>query len=178
AAVPTLLVEAGGRRVPASTLDGVSFGEVRTGGAASVRFHLVNETPVSATLNRLEVLGSTFRGPAGAAAPLRLAPGATATFQVEFAPSAPGPAEGWLMAGDRPVKLTGVGVAPPFPKPIVVLEPTTPGNNTSARLSVRFGVASPSAGSGTLEIALRNGGPDEAVQFVSPESGRRLEFRV
>ncbi|MDX2152205.1 MAG: choice-of-anchor D domain-containing protein [Bryobacteraceae bacterium] len=179
AAVPTLLVETGGRRVPASTLDGVPFGEVKTGGTTAVRFHLVNETPITATLSRLEVRGTSFQGPIGLAPPVRLSPNASAAFDVAFTPSSNGAQEGWLLVGDRPVKLTGVGVAPPFPKPIVVLEPATPGNNSAARLSVRFGVASPSAGSGTLELAVRAGAAaDDAVQFVSPTSGRRLDFTV
>ncbi len=158
----------------ASPLD---FGEVVRNTHTARRVTLRNDTPAAIPLTKVQVLGEAFGGPG--TVPELLGPGASTSLEITFKPPSSTAQEGWLAVNERAVRLTGMGVEPPFPKPLIVLDPATSPSGTRARVSVRFGVESPSSGNGTLSMEFepaRQGAIDDAIQFLA--GGRSIPFTV
>ena len=117
----------------------------------------------------------------GAAVPMYLAAGASATMEVDFTPAANGPQQGWALEIDqRQFPLAGVGIDPPFPQPEIAL---TLGNVASAQqgqLTVRLPGASQATGTGQAQIAFHSSltgvNGDGGIQFLS--GGQTATFSV
>jgi|HigsolmetaAR201D_1030396.scaffolds.fasta_scaffold03445_2 hypothetical protein len=162
---------------PAANLE---FGQVARGDVVTRRITLRNDTPAALRIGLIRILGESFHGPADLALPVDLPPSASFGFDVSFQPADAGTHEGWLQVDDRAFRLAGVATGPPFPKPVIILDPPVPGNAMVGSVSIRLGVASPSSGTGQLELRLIPASPgavDDAVQFLA-NGGRVLDFHV
>ncbi len=178
---PLLWLEAEGQRLKLSAADTVDFGSVERGAIARRRFTLENPYGSVLAVTTVEVSGASFRGPEGIVLPLELAPQSRAGFEVAFVPQSAGGATGQLAVNGRVFRLTGQGVDPPLPQPVLVLDPATPSSGRQVKVSVRLASAAPRAGTGELRLRfepLTHGHPDDpAIQFLSP-SGRVLPLSV
>jgi ASPM-SPD-2-Hydin domain-containing protein/centrosomal CEP192-like protein/HYDIN/CFA65/VesB family protein len=112
AAVTGNAVQAGLSVTPSSA----SFGSVVTGNTNSQTIQLKNSGTASLTVSQVTATGSGF-SVSGAGVPFTLAPGAASTFNVQFAPTSAGAANGSVtIVSDAPnspaaVSLSGTGVA-------------------------------------------------------------------
>jgi Abnormal spindle-like microcephaly-assoc'd, ASPM-SPD-2-Hydin/HYDIN/CFA65/VesB-like, Ig-like domain/Cep192 domain 4 len=112
AAVTGTGVQAGISVTPASA----SFGSVVTGSTNSQTIQLKNNGTASLTVSQVAATGSGF-GVSGVAVPLTLAPGASSTFNVQYAPTTAGAVNGSVTivsnAPNSPstVSLSGTGTA-------------------------------------------------------------------
>jgi len=112
AAVTGTALQAGLSVAPSSA----SFGSVVTGSTNSQTIQLKNSGSASLTISQVAATGSGF-SVTGASVPLTLAPGATSTFNVQYAPTSAGAVTGSVTvvsnAPNSPsaVSLSGTGVA-------------------------------------------------------------------
>lgn len=159
----------------------VDFGSVERGSRTTLRFELANPAGQPLTIQRLAVSGAAFHGPAGAATPIALEPGAPVCFEVAFAPQAAGPAQGLIELDGRRFVLLGTGKEPDPPKPQIAVAPQTLRGAQQAKISVKLASVSRTSTSGELSMQFQAGVPgktgDPAVQF--PATGQRtISFTV
>ena len=164
----------------------VSFGNVQVGSSGTVALMLANLAPNGApvTVPAIATLtGGVFSLSGSALTAPTVAPGASATLNIVFTPTALGTEQATLTIGLLTYPLQGTGVAPPppaFPAPSVQLTLATPASAQQGSLSV--GLASPSAssGSGTVTLAFQSAvsgvSDDPAVTFA--DGTRSAAFTV
>jgi hypothetical protein len=149
----------------------VDFGSVVRGASQLQSFMLYNSGGASLTVNNVSVSGTGFRGPIGLAAPIQLAPGQTASFQIAFEPQNGQPAQGTLSLDQRGFNLKGLGLDPPLPGPAIILTSTAGASAQQNSVSIPLTSASAVSGTGTLTMGFQPSIPgvsdDAAVQFLS-----------
>jgi hypothetical protein len=149
----------------------VDFGSVVRGASQLQSFMLYNSGGTSLTVNSLSVSGTGFRGPIGLAAPIQLAPGQTASFQIAFEPQNGQPAQGTLSVDRRAFNLKGLGLDPPLPGAAIILTSTVGASAQQNSVSIPLTSASAVSGTGTLTLEFHPSVPgvsdDAAVQFLS-----------
>lgn len=173
-AAPALTLSQNGSAAPLAAGSTIDFGRVQFGQSSSLAFTISNTSAVTASIDSIAVTGAAFKGPVGLTAPVTLAPGASASFQIVFQPPAASVQQGALTIGQRAFQLSGTGFNPPAPPASIVFDN---GPNASAQqrsVSVHFDSASQVAGNGTLTLAFKPAvqavADDAAVQFVSTGS--------
>jgi hypothetical protein len=167
-AAPAALVSFGTTQlVPGATAD---LGQIEMGTSVAKPFTLTNPNATAVSIGGIVVSGTAFGGPAGISFPLQLAAGASANFQITFAPQVGGPAKGTLTVDQRTFNLTGLGLVPALPKGTIVLSSAIGLSAQQAKVSIALASASKVAGTGTLTMLFLPvaGLPDDAaVQFLS-----------
>src|SRR5262249_27510642 len=118
ARVAVLTVE--GSTTPLAEGSTVDFGQVKAGSIEVKTFTLTNPGSKPITFAALPVPGAAFRGPIGATAPIQLAAGQAASFQVAFSPQSGQATQGSLAVDKRTFVLKGQGLNPPLPKASIV----------------------------------------------------------
>jgi hypothetical protein len=92
----------------------VNFGSVQVGSNASVTFLAVNQTTAALTVDAISVASGDFAlvglSPSGTV----LSPQASASYSIEFKPTAASTRTSVLSIGSQQFTLTGIGVPPPF----------------------------------------------------------------
>ena len=149
----------------------IDFGSVTRGGTHSQGFMLLNAGSATLTIATLAVSGTGFRGPIGPAAPVQLAPGQTASFEVAFEPQSGQNAQGTLMVDKRVFNLKGQGLDPPLPGAAIALASTVGASAQQNSVSIALGSASQVSGTGTLTMEFQSAvagvTDDPAIQFLS-----------
>jgi hypothetical protein len=149
----------------------IDFGSVVRGASQLQSYNLFNSGGTSLTVNNLSVSGTGFRGPIGLAAPIQLAPGQTASFQIAFEPQNGQPAQGTLKVDQRAFNLKGLGLDPPLPGAAIILTSTLGASAQQNSVSILLTSASAVSGTGTLTLEFHPSVPgvsdDPAVQFLS-----------
>jgi len=149
----------------------IDFGSVDTGSSKSQGFTLANTGSASLTVSSITVTGTGFSGPTGLTAPVQLAPGQTASFQVTFQPQTGTAAQGALTVDQRSFTLTGLGLQPLVPTASIVLASTLGASAQQNSVSVTLASASQVSGTGTLTLAFASSVPgvsdDPAIEFLS-----------
>jgi hypothetical protein len=159
--------------------DTVDFGRVERGASATRRFQLLNRTGgwLRITLVRLE--GQAFQGPSDPVAPVLLDNGQSVSFDVRFAPSAAGVAEGALEVDGRRFLLRGAGLDIPLPRPLIRIEPEVTASARQATLRIEFAEPARTAGAGELRVEFRSAvagvAADPAILFL-PAASRFAPF--
>lgn len=176
-----LWLEGGAQRVKLSAGDTVDFGAVQRGVALRRRFILENPYPTAVTIWDLAVSGPAFQGPEGLELPVELGPQRSAAFDVVFAPQSEGDQTGRLRVGGRLFSLTGKGLAPALPKPMILVDPAAPRSGQQVKVTVRLASVAPTGGTGELRLrfepAVPGAADDPAIQFLSP-AGRVVPLSV
>jgi len=167
-AVPSALISYGGTQLsPGVTAD---LGQTEIGTTTTKSFTLTNPNATPVTIAGVTVTGAAFQGPAGITFPLPLAAGATASFQVTFAPQTGGAATGTLTVDQRTFNLTGLGLIPALPKGTIVLSSSIATSSQQPAVSIPLASASKTTGTGTLTMQFfpAAGLPDDAaIQFLT-----------
>ncbi|MGD0435675.1 MAG: choice-of-anchor D domain-containing protein [Bryobacteraceae bacterium] len=149
----------------------IDFGSVDTGSGKTQGFTLANTGSASLTVSSITVTGTGFSGPTGLTAPVQLAPGQTASFQVTFQPQTGTAAQGTLTIDQRSFTLTGLGLQPLVPTASIELASTLGASAQQNSVSVTLASASQVSGTGTLTLAFASSVPgvsdDPAIEFLS-----------
>jgi hypothetical protein len=146
------------------------FGQIEIGASVAKTFTLTNPNSTPVAIAAVSVTGAAFQGPSGISAPLQLAAGGSADFQVTFAPQVGNQAKGILTVDQRTFNLTGLGLVPALPKGSIVVNSATAGSAQQAKVSIALASASKVTGTGTLTMQFlpAAGLPDDAaIQFLS-----------
>jgi Abnormal spindle-like microcephaly-assoc'd, ASPM-SPD-2-Hydin len=160
----------------------LSFGSVPLGTAATLQIALVNQTGVPLPAPSAQVTGAGFSlsGPSPGVALVQ--PTAGVTFNIQFSPTADGAAAGMLTIGNNSYPLTGMGVEPPFPQPLISVTLPQPGSAEQGAVAVNLSAASPTSGTGTVTLtfapaaSLSNAPADPGIAFIS--GGQSATFSV
>lgn len=168
-------------RTRLSAGDKVDFGQAEIGARVARRIVLENPYREPLALDQLSVEGIGFSLADGVGLPQRFEPGQQAALDVRFAPESPGPQAGRLIVNGRAFILAGVGIAPPLPRPRIVLEPAAPGSGRQVRVRIQLAEAARTAGEGELRLEFEPATPgwpdDPGIAFLSP-AGRIARFSV
>ncbi len=160
-----------GSNTPLSTGTTVNFGKVDVGSKQTQGFVLTNSGTANVNIGTLEVSGTGFAGPIGLSAPVLLAPGQTASFQVSFTPKSGTLADGVLTVDTRTFNLAGQGLTESPPAASLVLASTVGASAQQNSISIPLASASQWTGAGTLALAFQSSvagvTDDPAIQFLS-----------
>ena len=131
----------------------VNFGSVQVGSNRAVGFLAVNLTTAALTVDPISVAAGDFALVGGSPSGTSLSPQASASFSIEFSPTAAGTRTAVLSIGSRQFTLTGSGVSPPLPTPELSV---TLGEAQSAQqgsVAVSFDAPAEIGGSGTMTLS-------------------------
>jgi hypothetical protein len=157
----------------------VDFGSVVLGIGLARHFAVVNQTTVVLTVPAIAVPAGDFSLSGAAPAGLALPPGQSAGFYVQFTPTATGARTGSLVIGNTTYALTGTGIQPPLPNPVLSISLPQPLSAQQGAVTVTLDAASKTSGSGTLTLVFQPASgltDDAAIVFVS--GGRTATFTV
>jgi len=159
----------------------VFFPPIPVGRTSAIQFTVSNSGTASATVNSINLGGSNlpFTLSEVPALPLALAPGASSSFAIQFAPTTLGAATATLKIDTSSFTLSGSG-APPDPLPSYKFD--APGGPQQPMQQPAIGLtldaAYPLALTGTLTLAFNSDvfSNDPAVQFAT--GGRTVNFTI
>jgi hypothetical protein len=155
---------------PLTTLAPVDFGSAAPQSANTMHFLVQNPSALYLTVPALAVQGQGFGLSGPSPAGTLLSPQQTAAFDIAFTPPAGGTFSGSLQAGNYVFPLTGTGVAPPMPNPLVTVSLPQNASGQQGSVSLSFDGPAPSAAAGVLALAfqpLAAGWSDPAIAFAS-----------
>jgi len=168
---PSAVLTLAGSNVPLADGAIIDFGQVASGKTKLLTFELSNPSNMALSVKALSVTGSGFKGPIGASAPISLAAGQTASFQVSFSPTSGQASQGTLAVDQRTFVLTGQGLAPPLPAASIVFGSSVGQSVQQNNVSIPLASVSPVNGTGTLTMAFQSSvqgvSDDPAIQFLS-----------
>jgi hypothetical protein len=155
----------------------IDFGKVQVGQTGTCTFSLVNSNAQALTVSA-SVSGLGFKMAAQA---FTLAPAGSVSFHVTFTPGAGAQFSGALLVDTRSFPLTGTGLNPPLPTPMLLFDSPAPQSGQQITLTMRLPSPSPIAASGSVNLAfqpdaVQNIG-DTAVVFV-PSGVRSVPFNI
>jgi centrosomal CEP192-like protein/HYDIN/CFA65/VesB family protein len=169
--VQSAVLTLAGSKTPLAAGATINFGSVTSGSSTLQGFTLSNPESSTLTVQSIAVSGTGFSGPIGLIAPVQLAPGLTASFQVSFQPQNGQSATGSLTIDGRSFNLTGQGLNTPLPTASITLASTVGASAQQNSLSIPLASASQVSGSGTLAMkfipSVAGVTDDPTVQFLS-----------
>lgn len=157
----------------------IDLGKITLGQSNNCTLALRNSNAVAVTLSVLALTGSGFQIVQGLRIPLILLPGETAAFIVNFAPPAASAYTGMLTVGSRVFPLTGTGLNPPLPAPILEIDPGAVSSGQQRTLTMRLPGKSPVAASGSVNLSFQPDGAltDPGVMFLAT-GARSISFGI
>lgn len=174
-----------GTNPPAPLAAGASidFGSLALGSTASQQVVMTNSTQATLTVQNIAVMnlqGSSFQMQP-VTLPITLAPGASASLEVDFTPTSTGPQQGALEIDQRSIPLTGIGLNPPFPQPIIMVAIPEIASSQQGTLTINLASASQAAGTGQVQMSFTpvtpNANADNGMIFLS-NSSQSVPFSV
>ena len=182
-AVSVSVSDGNGGLMPLGAGSGIDFGALARGSTMARQVVLTNSTQTSLSVQNIAVvnmLGTAFQMKS-AALPVPLAAGASATLEVDFSPASNGPQQGALEIDQHSIPLSGVGIDPPFPQPVIVVTLPSPASAEQGTLSVNLASASQATGTGQVQMAFTPAHPsanaDSGILFVA-NSSQTVGFSV
>jgi hypothetical protein len=170
-AAPLAVVTVGSSTTPLNGGATVNFGSVDVGSKQTETFVLSNSGTANINVGTLAVSGAGFAGPVGLSAPVQLAPGQTASFQVSFTPKSGTLAQGVLTVDTRTFNLLGQGLSALPPSASIVFASTVGASAQQDSITIPLASASKASSAGTLTLAFQSSvagvTDDPAIQFLS-----------
>jgi len=149
----------------------VNFGSVLVGSNTAVGFLAVNQTAADLTVDPIGISTGDFSllgpNPSGTS----LGPQASAGFSIEFSPTAAGTRTAVLLIGSRQFTLTGTGVSPPLPTPVLSVTLDQAESAQQGSVSVTFADAAESDGSGSVTLSFEAQTPGELDPGIAFAAG-------
>ncbi len=99
----------------------IVFGPTEQFATSTRRVRIDNFSSEALTVPGILIQGAAFRLPGASPSGTSLRPRESAGFDIQFAPTAAGPAEGTLRIGERSYVLSGQGFAIPLPEPLLTV---------------------------------------------------------
>jgi hypothetical protein len=151
----------------------VDFGSVAQGSTVTQQVVMSNPLQTTITVQNVAVMnlqGTSFQLET-AWSPTTLAPGATATLEVDFTPTSDGPQQAALEIDQTSIPLTGVGLDPPFPPATMALSNMNATSSQQDSLTVDLTAPAPANGTGQILMSFQPSSPnanqDSAIMFIS-----------
>jgi hypothetical protein len=138
----------------------VNFGTVERGSTAVLHFTIVNQTALPLTVPAISVAGDYFAVAAPPPGGILLGTQQTSGFEVQFSPGDDGTFTGSLTIGDRTYLLTGNGVEPPLPRPVLRIDLPQGVGAQQGSVAVMMDAPSRATGTGVLTLEFE---PDPAI---------------
>jgi hypothetical protein len=146
----------------------VNFGQVQLGSTTTHQVILLNQTSAALIAPGPLVTGAGFKlsGPSPGGTVVQ--PGASVTFALQFSPTADGVFAGSLAIDTRNYALTGTGVEPASPQPILTISLAQPDSAQQGTVAINFASAANTSGIGTVTLTFV---PAAALSAVPADSG-------
>ena len=158
--------------VPLDAGAAIDFGSLAQGATASRQVVMTNTTQAALSVQNIAVVnlqGASFQMPP-VELPISLDPGGSVTLEVDFSPTSTGPQQGALEIDQRSITLTGIGLNPPFPQPIILVSIPSPASSEQGTLTVSLPSASLASGTGQVQMAFTPSSPsanaDSGIVFL------------
>ncbi|MBV8842406.1 MAG: choice-of-anchor D domain-containing protein [Bryobacterales bacterium] len=162
----------------ANTID---FGRIQSGQTAACAIVLKNGGAQSLTVSAVSVSGVGFQLSNAVQTPIVLAPGGSANFTVNFAPTSATTYSGALTVNTQTYPLTGIAFSAPLPTPSLQFDAGIPASGQQRTLTMQLGSPSPIAASGSVLLSFRSASTvmsdDPAVVFVAT-GARSVPFSI
>ena len=161
----------------------IDFGGLAQGSSASKQVVMSNPTQATLTVQNIAVVnlqGSAFQMQP-VSLPISLPPGGSASLEIDFAPTSDGPQQGSLEIDQLAIPLTGVGLDPPFPQPVILV--SIPEIASSQQGTLQINLASPSQATGTGQVQMSftpasTGANADNAMFFLATSSQTVPFSV
>ena len=162
---------------PDPSTGAIDFGKVQLGQSGTCAFSLLNSNAQTLTV-AVSVAGLGFKM---AAQSFTLAASGSVSFNITFTPGTGALFTGALTVDARSFPLTGTGLNPLLPTPMLLFDNPAPQSGQQVTLTIRLPAASPIAASGSVTLAfqpdaVQNIG-DSAVVFVAT-GGRSVSYSI
>jgi hypothetical protein len=175
-----------GVRLTAQPATPISFGQTVSGvttSANTLSFSISNPlTTISAvSVSTLSVSGAGFAIASGPTLPASIAPGATTTFKLVFAPTGKGTYNGILAIGTRQFPVVAQSVSSAIPDPSFQIDVQPLVNQKQANLTISFPTPAPVSAIGTLSMSFTpsvSGVSSDPAVFFTATSGRTLQVTI
>ncbi len=161
----------------------INFGSLAQGSTASCQVVMTNSTQATITVQNIAVMnlqGSAFQLEP-VTLPIPLAPGSSATLEVDFTPTSDGPQSGALDIDQLSIPLTGTGLDPPFPQPMIAVAIPELASAQQGTLTINLTSPSQAAGTGQVQMSFTPGtagaNADNGMMFLATSS-QTLPFSV
>ncbi|HEY9141998.1 MAG TPA: choice-of-anchor D domain-containing protein [Bryobacteraceae bacterium] len=155
----------------------VDFGSVQVASSTTLNFLAVNQTALTLTVDPISVSAGDFALVGSSPSGTALNPQASAGFEIQFSPAAPGTRTAVLSIGSRQFTLTGSGASPPLPIPTLSVALGEAQSARQGSVSVSFGAPADAGGSGTVTLSFAAQAPaatDPGIVFAS--GGQTTQF--
>ncbi len=157
------------------------FGPVAAAFSTTCTFSLQNLNPQAITVATIVVNGLGFTGPYGITAPLTLQAGTAVSFSVNFTPPAALTYTGSIAIGAQSFALSGIGLAPPLPTPVLQFDSGAAASAQQRVLTMTIPGGAPVDASGLVNLAFTPATPvvkdDSQISFLA-NGARSLPFSV
>jgi hypothetical protein len=153
----------------------VDFGAVVRGTSATIHVNIGNYSTTSLAIPSLSVHGQGFSLLNAPPAGFVLGPQQSGGFDLQFSPAADGVYSGTLTAGNTTYALTGTGIDPSLPKPLLSIQLPQPASGQQGTANIAYDAPARIAGTGTLTLDFQ--GPDDPSVALQA-GGRSLTFPV
>ncbi len=161
----------------------IDFGSLAQGSTTTCQVVMANPTQAALTVQNIAVVnleGTSFQMQPFST-PFPLAPGGSATLEISFTPSGAGTQQGALEIDQLDIPLTGTGLNPPFPQPIILVTIPDVASSQQGTLAVNFTSPSEASGTGQVQMAFTPAtaitNADDGIIFLS-NSSQTVPFSV
>ncbi len=147
----------------------IGFGTVQSLQLEACVVSLQNLNTQSVTVAMVAVSGTGFQLASPAQTPLTIPSGGTSTFTINFSPTASAIYSGVLTVDTQTFPLTGIGLTPPLPTPVLAFDSGLPLSAQQVNLTMSLPTPSPEAASGSVNMTFQPDSPlasDPAVAFL------------
>ena len=159
----------------------IAFGTVQSLQIEACTISLQNFNAQSISVGSVTVSGTGFQIPKAVQTPLSMPPGGTVTLTINFSPTASAVYSGVLTVDTQTFPLTGTGLIPPLPTPILSFDSGSATSAQQPNLTMTLPSPSPEAASGSVNISFRPDSllvaDDTAVAFVAT-GARSVPFSI
>jgi hypothetical protein len=159
----------------------IAFGTVQSLQVESCPISLRNLNTQSVIVSAVSVSGTGFQMPQAVQTPLTIAPSGTTTLTINFSPTASAVYSGLLTVDTQTFPLSGIGLTPPLPTPILSFDSGTATSAQQPNLTMTLPTPSPEAASGSINLTFKPDSPlvadDSAVAFLGT-GARSVPFTI
>lgn len=159
----------------------IAFGTIQSLQVQACTIALTNLNAQAVTVSTVTVSGTGFQIPRAVETPLTIPPNGTASFTINFSPVSSAVYSGSLTVDTETFPLTGTGLTPPLPTPILTFDSGSATSAQQPNLTMTLPNPSPEAASGSVNITFQPDSPlvadDPAVAFLAT-GARSVPFTI
>lgn len=159
----------------------IAFGTVQSLQVQACTIALTNLNAQAVVVSAVTVSGTGFLIPHAVQTPLTIPPNGTSSFTINFSPVSSAVYSGSLSVDTQTFPLTGIGLTPPLPTPILAFDSGSATSAQQPNLTMTLPSPSPEAASGSVNLTFQPDSPlitdDPAVSFLAT-GARSVPFSI